>query len=55
MNKTDQIIAILPLGAHEYHGPHLPPTTDAVIAGAFAERLASLFPSTSKRLTPLKV
>ncbi|MBI0026618.1 creatininase family protein [Bartonella sp. M0187] len=55
MKKEDQIIAILPLGAHEYHGPHLSPTTDAVIAGAFAERLASLFPTAPKRLTPLEV
>ncbi|AQT45631.1 Creatinine amidohydrolase [Bartonella apihabitans] len=55
MKKEDQIIAILPLGAHEYHGPHLSPTTDAVIAGAFAEHLASLFPTAPKRLTPLEV
>jgi creatinine amidohydrolase len=32
-------IAILPLGAHEYHGPHLPLQTDAVIAEGVAARL----------------
>lgn len=32
-------IAILPLGAHEYHGPHLPLETDAVIADGVARRL----------------
>lgn len=32
-------IAILPLGAHEYHGPHLPLETDAVIAEGVARRL----------------
>ena len=37
-NKT---IAILPLGAHEYHGCHLPAETDAIIANAFAQRLAT--------------
>jgi creatinine amidohydrolase len=34
-----ETIAILPLGAHEYHGPHLPLETDALIAAAIAERL----------------
>ncbi|WP_081963952.1 creatininase family protein [Hoeflea sp. BAL378] len=34
-------IAILPLGAHEQHGPHLPFETDALIAQAVAERLAA--------------
>lgn len=32
-------IAILPLGAHEQHGPHLPFETDTLIAQAVAERL----------------
>ncbi|RCL02482.1 MAG: creatinine amidohydrolase [Candidatus Tokpelaia sp. JSC161] len=35
-------IAILPLGAHEYHGPHLPLETDTLIAHAIAKRLQSL-------------
>lgn len=33
-------IAVLPLGAHEQHGPHLPHETDSIIAGAVAARLA---------------
>jgi creatinine amidohydrolase len=32
-------IAILPLGAHEYHGPHLPLETDTLIAEGIALRL----------------
>ncbi|OCW59407.1 creatininase family protein [Hoeflea olei] len=37
-------IAILPLGAHEQHGPHLPFETDALIAQAVAERLVAVAP-----------
>jgi creatinine amidohydrolase len=33
-------IAVLPLGATEQHGPHLPAETDAIIAEAIARRLA---------------
>ena len=32
-------IAVLPLGAHEQHGPHLPFETDTLIAQAIAQRL----------------
>ncbi|MBC7283885.1 creatininase family protein [Hoeflea sp.] len=32
-------IAVLPLGAHEQHGPHLPFETDTLIAQAVAQRL----------------
>jgi creatinine amidohydrolase len=38
-------IAILPLGAHEQHGPHLPFETDALIAGEVARRLCRAAPS----------
>lgn len=37
-------IAILPLGAHEYHGPHLPFETDTIIANGIAERLKAAIP-----------
>lgn len=37
-------IAILPLGAHEYHGPHLPLETDTIIAKAVAARLRQALP-----------
>lgn len=33
------MIAVLPLGATEQHGPHLPFETDTIIAGGVAERL----------------
>ncbi|AKH99045.1 uncharacterized protein, putative amidase [Hoeflea sp. IMCC20628] len=38
-------IAILPLGAHEQHGPHLPFETDALIAQAVAQRLLVTAPA----------
>ncbi|WP_420407278.1 creatininase family protein [Hoeflea sp.] len=44
MTPQSAAIAILPLGAHEQHGPHLPFETDAIIAGAVAQRLADEAP-----------
>jgi creatinine amidohydrolase len=47
MNDTALIhdtIAILPLGAHEYHGPHLPLETDTLIAQGIADRLKEALP-----------
>ena len=41
---TSRTIAILPLGAHEYHGPHLPLETDALIARAVTARLRKALP-----------
>ena len=38
-------IAILPLGAHEQHGPHLPFETDTLIAQEIAQRLCSVAPA----------
>jgi creatinine amidohydrolase len=38
-------IAILPLGAHEYHGPHLPLETDTLIAEGIAARLRAALPA----------
>jgi creatinine amidohydrolase len=43
---TTRTIAILPLGAHEYHGPHLPLETDAIIARTIAARLRTALPDT---------
>ena len=34
---AEQLVAILPVGATEAHGPHLPLSTDDLIAGAMAE------------------
>jgi creatinine amidohydrolase len=39
-NELNQTITVLPLGAWEQHGPHLPFQTDAIIASEFASRLA---------------
>lgn len=36
----DRLVAILPLGAVEAHGPHLPLVTDGIIAQAMAEEAA---------------
>ncbi len=38
---ADRLIAILPVGATEAHGPHLPLATDGVIAEAMAEAAAA--------------
>ena len=37
-------IAVLPLGAHEQHGPHLPFETDAIIAAGIVERVKAVLP-----------
>jgi creatinine amidohydrolase len=36
----ERVVAILPLGAIEAHGPHLPLATDGIIAGAMADAAA---------------
>jgi len=38
-------IAVLPLGAHEQHGPHLPFDTDTLIAEGIVERLKGALPA----------
>ncbi|MEX4008553.1 creatininase family protein [Neoaquamicrobium sediminum] len=38
-------VAVLPLGATEQHGPHLPFETDTIIAEGVATRVASLLPA----------
>ena len=38
-------IAVLPLGAHEQHGPHLPFDTDALIAAGIVARLKAALPA----------
>lgn len=40
-----QWIAVLPLGATEQHGPHLPLETDLIIANGMAERLSKALPN----------
>ena len=54
---TSDWIAILPLGAHEQHGPHLPFETDTIIAKgmacALAERLPENLPVTFLAAEPV--
>lgn len=38
-------IAVLPLGAHEQHGPHLPFETDTIIAAGVVDRLIAALPN----------
>lgn len=38
-------IALLPLGAHEQHGPHLPFDTDTLIADGITQRVMTALPS----------
>ncbi|MGR6467886.1 creatininase family protein [Rhizobium sp. PAMB 3182] len=45
-SEKSRWIAVLPLGAHEQHGPHLPFETDALIAEGIARRLAESLPDT---------
>ncbi|WP_033430114.1 creatininase family protein [Saccharothrix syringae] len=37
-------VAVLPVGSHEQHGPHLPLATDAVVACAIARAVADAHP-----------
>lgn len=37
-------VAILPVGSHEQHGPHLPLATDTIIASTVARALSSAYP-----------
>ncbi len=43
-NPGPGAIVVLPLGATEQHGPHLPFETDTIIAGGVAARAKSLLP-----------
>lgn len=42
--SDNRTIAVLPLGAHEQHGPHLPFETDTIIAEGIAARTAAALP-----------
>jgi creatinine amidohydrolase len=42
---SSRTIALLPLGAHEQHGPHLPLETDTLIAAGLVARLKHCLPS----------
>ncbi|WP_312808904.1 creatininase family protein [Agrobacterium cavarae] len=42
--QPSEIIAVLPLGAHEQHGPHLPFETDTLIAQGIIARVKAALP-----------
>lgn len=42
---NENTIALLPLGAHEQHGPHLPFETDTIIAAGIAARVRAALPA----------
>jgi creatinine amidohydrolase len=44
--EVSRWIAVLPLAATEQHGPHLPLTTDVLIADAYLARVRELLPET---------
>lgn len=43
VQHQDVDVAVLPIGSFEQHGSHLPLSTDSMIAGLIAERLASAY------------
>ena len=43
--RDGRVIAVLPLGAHEQHGPHLPFETDTLIVEGIAGRLKTALPA----------
>ena len=45
--EASKWIAVLPLGATEQHGPHLPFETDSIIAEALVERLIARLPESA--------
>lgn len=46
----EQIIAVLPVGATEQHGPHLPLSVDTAIANGIVEATIEKLPASSKAL-----
>ena len=46
-------VALLPIGSFEQHGPHLPLTTDTVIAATLAHEIAAAYPV--RRLPPITI
>ncbi|BFO16915.1 hypothetical protein SHKM778_33030 [Streptomyces sp. KM77-8] len=49
---TGEVLVLVPVGSTEQHGPHLPLTTDSVIAEAVASRTAARLPGGPVRVAP---
>ncbi|MGQ0574607.1 MAG: creatininase family protein [Pseudonocardia sp.] len=47
------LVALLPIGSHEQHGPHLPLNTDTLVATALAREIAAAYPV--RLLPPLTI
>ncbi len=43
-DQNSDMIVVLPLGAHEQHGPHLPFETDTIIAEGIVARVSDALP-----------
>lgn len=52
LQKSNQMLLILPIGSYEQHGPYLPLDTDLRIASLLAEQLAKTFPPDRVLLLP---
>lgn len=52
LSADDNTIVVLPLGAHEQHGPHLPFETDTIIARSVCERLIDRLGDADVRFLP---
>jgi creatinine amidohydrolase/Fe(II)-dependent formamide hydrolase-like protein len=52
LNTRSRVIALLPIGSCEQHGPHLPVDTDLRIAQLIAHELVKVFPSEKAILLP---
>ncbi|GAA5542701.1 MULTISPECIES: creatininase family protein [Brucella/Ochrobactrum group] len=48
--ERDKLVAVLPVGAIEQHGPHLPMCVDAAVADGMVAELIKRLPDTSKVL-----
>jgi creatinine amidohydrolase len=46
-------VALLPIGSFEQHGPHLPLTTDTIVAATLAHDIAAAYPV--RRLPPITI
>lgn len=51
-HETNETIVIMPLGAYEQHGSHLPSDTDSIIATELAKKLAEVIDIVEIKLLP---